>query len=735
MKTKVQMFRLSFFSILLIVFVYIVLSVLPVRAATTLTVNSTADAVDATPGDGICATAGAVCTLRAAVQEANALAGTDTILIPAGTYTLSISGDFEDSAATGDIDITSDINISKTGVGTVTISGSSIDDRIFEIPSGAPTVNIFGVTLTNTAYTGDGKCLKNSGGTLGIDTVIFNLCATPIGGGAGGGGGIWNVSGDMSVSNSTFSNNQHNGGGGGILFQGPGTAIISNSIFDSNIGGGFFMYNGGTANISDTVFTNNSIVGSGGAIYSTGTALNISGSTFDSNTATTFGGAIYVGGGTSFSLTDSTVKSNTSGGHAGGIYTTIPTTIIRSTISGNSALTGQAGGIWTTDAISITNSTISGNSTVASGTVGGGAFFAHSTQTQTLLNNTFANNLSSGGGGAGFFLQYGTLSIKNTILSNPDDGLNCAAYGGTTITSTGYNISSDDSCSAFMTTSGDQNNTDPLLGALANNGGPTFTHAITSASPAFNNGNNSGAPATDQRGTTRPQGSTVDIGALELVVAPISGDTDGVSDSTENAAPNSGDANNDGVPDKNQATVTSFLNSITNKYAVLDTTGCSGNSNVTISPSDSMYLDAGYSYPAGLMNFTLTCSPGATATVNMYYYGLSPTNLVLRKYNANTHTYTSVTGATVTSVTIGGQQATKITYQIADGGPLDTDGVVNGTIVDPAGPALPVSAPNTGLQHQSSVVFYLTAILGFGLISHELYKIYTKKTRATTDSK
>src|ERR1700675_908151 len=70
--------------------------------AANFTVTSTADAVDATPGDGVCATATAACTLRAAIQEANALSGADSITVPAGTYTLALLGAGEDAAATGD---------------------------------------------------------------------------------------------------------------------------------------------------------------------------------------------------------------------------------------------------------------------------------------------------------------------------------------------------------------------------------------------------------------------------------------------------------------------------------------------------------------------------------------------------------------------------------------------------------------------------------------------------------
>ncbi|MCZ6695774.1 MAG: CSLREA domain-containing protein, partial [Acidobacteria bacterium] len=74
--------------------------------AATFTVDSTADEVDATPGDGICATAGGACTLRAAVQEANADIAIDTIDLPAGIYSFSLAGMDEDIAASGDLDIT-----------------------------------------------------------------------------------------------------------------------------------------------------------------------------------------------------------------------------------------------------------------------------------------------------------------------------------------------------------------------------------------------------------------------------------------------------------------------------------------------------------------------------------------------------------------------------------------------------------------------------------------------------
>ena len=107
-----------------LLYVFAILSILlsqvriiRVAAAGPFQVNSTADEVDALPGDGVCETGpgNGVCTLRAAAQEANATTEADSITIPAGIYTLTISGTDEDEGATGDLDITQDVSIYGAG--------------------------------------------------------------------------------------------------------------------------------------------------------------------------------------------------------------------------------------------------------------------------------------------------------------------------------------------------------------------------------------------------------------------------------------------------------------------------------------------------------------------------------------------------------------------------------------------------------------------------------------------
>src|SRR5690606_34251845 len=109
----------------------------PVSAAVNFIVNSTADAVDVNPGDGFCETIiPGQCSLRAAIQEANALAGEDTIIIPSGIYTLAITGADEDSAATGDLDVTDGLVITGAGIGITIIDADSLD-RAFHVVSGS----------------------------------------------------------------------------------------------------------------------------------------------------------------------------------------------------------------------------------------------------------------------------------------------------------------------------------------------------------------------------------------------------------------------------------------------------------------------------------------------------------------------------------------------------------------------------------------------------------------------
>ncbi len=164
---------------LAVVFAQVAFGIGSAAAASTFNVNSTADRVDLSPGNGVCATGNLVggapeCTLRAAVQEANALAGTDTINIPAGTYTLARSPVRRRiAAATGDLDLTDSVTIAGAGAGSPIIDGNGAD-RIFEI-RGTLTASISDLTITNgLAYANASAVYVGADTTMTLDSVVVS---------------------------------------------------------------------------------------------------------------------------------------------------------------------------------------------------------------------------------------------------------------------------------------------------------------------------------------------------------------------------------------------------------------------------------------------------------------------------------------------------------------------------------------------------------------------------------
>jgi large repetitive protein len=121
---------------------------------TTFVVNSNGDALDALVGDGRCATAAGMCTLRAAVAESNALPGADTIQLPPGTYEIGIPPLNQNDITTGDLDITDSLTITGAGAsatiidGGLPVAGAPVQvrglDRLFEVLVDGGEVNFTG---------------------------------------------------------------------------------------------------------------------------------------------------------------------------------------------------------------------------------------------------------------------------------------------------------------------------------------------------------------------------------------------------------------------------------------------------------------------------------------------------------------------------------------------------------------------------------------------------------------
>ncbi len=253
--------------------------------------------------------------------------------------------------------------------------------------------------------------------------------------------------------------------------------------------------------------------GAGGGIYNSGGTLMITHSAVTNNHAGVpdpfalgDGGGILNDG--TLVITSSTISGNQAYSSGGGIESGGMLTITSSTVSGNGATGAHDGQPWghgggVSGNVTFTNSTLSGNyASLSGGGLDGGG---------TISNSTVSDN--NGGG----ISASAALQIENTILNAGASGPNIVNNGGT-VTSDGYNLSSDDG-GGYLTGPGDQINTDPMLGPLQDNGGPTFTHALLAGSPAINTGdpNFTPPPIYDQRGNPflRVFNGRLDTGSFE----------------------------------------------------------------------------------------------------------------------------------------------------------------------------------------------------------------------------
>jgi len=234
------------------------------------------------------------------------------------------------------------------------------------------------------------------------------------------------------------------------------------------------------------------------------------------------GGGIYNGDGATLNLVDSTVSGNVARWSGGGVYSFFNSTtnIVRSTISDNVS-NDVGGGIRSLGTIAIVNSTVSGNR--ATGWHGGAIF--QTDGNVSITNSTIANNIAPDWAPSTLFIgQFGggfvpTLSLTNTIITG-NQWYACEKFASGTVgnvVSGGHNVVQDDSCNPVAT---DQIIWDALIGPLADNGGPTLTHALLPGSPAIDSADELICPAVDQRGVARPVGPACDAGSFERELDP-----------------------------------------------------------------------------------------------------------------------------------------------------------------------------------------------------------------------
>jgi CSLREA domain-containing protein len=279
-----------------------------VRAVGPYVVNSTNDDADATAQDGLCQTANGECTLRAAIEQANADGVATTInFIATGTITLS-----------SDLPIISiDLSINGPGADRLTIHGAD-SYRPFYISSGR-TVVISGLTLTR-GRSSSGGAIYNSMGTLTVDTctVSYNTAS-------GVGGGIYNYGGALVIKASTLSSNTSSSSGGGI-YNSMGNMTIEASAISGNLasyyGGGVYSGNGGLtikASIISSNVASNTASG-GGGLYLSYSSADLTNNIVTDNRADGAGSGIYISGAAP-RLWHTTIARNI-GGDGSGVYVT-----------------------------------------------------------------------------------------------------------------------------------------------------------------------------------------------------------------------------------------------------------------------------------------------------------------------------------------------------------------------------------------------------------------------------
>jgi len=472
-------------------------------AATTYTVTNTADS-----GAG---------SLRQALDDANSNAGADVIVFDAGasgTITLT----------TGQLDIFDDVMITGLGATNSIISGNNAS-RIFYIYNGAAslTVSISGLTMTD-GYVGNN----------------------------GEGGAIANWGNDLTLSSVVLTGNSATGDGGAIFSQGWQTGryaplrIVDSEITDNSagfVGGGLGLYQMGDVTITNTVVTGNTANGAKGGGLSVKEVGNVSivNSVFQYNTANSQGAGISLYQTGDVSIDSTTIDQNistcviTAGTCAGGgvyAFATDSFTMTNSTVSGNEA--SYSGGIHlgVNGDVLIANSTIANN--VANDGDGGALYSWESNGDTRIMFSTISGNSSRSNIVKMVNLSDNEVEIIGTIISdnttqqgNGIPAWDLYLYGSSSASVSNSLIMGISAGDPLINGGGNLRGESAQLGALADNGGSTFTMEPASGSPVIDAGPVTwtafAGDGSDQRGGLflRVYNGQSDMGALEAQPEPV----------------------------------------------------------------------------------------------------------------------------------------------------------------------------------------------------------------------
>jgi hypothetical protein len=404
-------------------------------------------------------------SLREAIALADADGGANTIVLPAGHFSLSRTSQSANPTA-GPLQVTDALTIVGAGAGQTIIDGAQIGS-VFVLGSSAQANFSFqGLTITGGLTTGNGAGIDLV--TAGDSLTLTNVVVTGNTSGNNG-GGIFVLGGNITLIGTTLSNNSAALNGGGLFnngtgnlgdVRGGGTVQVTNSIVTSNFagneGGGLFDLGADPLSLTNSTLSGNQATGAGGGAYLEAQAVTLTGANISGNSA-------YQGGGldiassahapASLSLSSTSISDNHAIGDGGGIFTvTGGITLIASTVSGNTS-GADGGGIEdfgagpdgpggeSTATVSITASAISGNTAYGEGgglidfatglfnltnsqVIGNAAHFSNAGGLYTnALNVTISGSTISGnaafsqGGGLADFGAGGQFTLSNSVVT------------------------------------------------------------------------------------------------------------------------------------------------------------------------------------------------------------------------------------------------------------------------------------------------------------------------------
>jgi hypothetical protein len=409
-------------------------------------------------------------SLRQSILDANALSGADTIQFDPTVFATSRAI----TLVTGELLVTDDLTITGPGASLLTVSGNNAS-RVIEINAAGRVLN---VTLTGATV---------SGGVIP----------------SGRGGGLYTADENVTLANMVITGNFAGGSSFGPFCTGGGIAAGAN----------------GNLVLRNTTVLNNACVGYGGGIscfdFGAG-GLFLESSTVSGNSCNFGGGGIYLSRDTpsgNFTVNNSTISGNTSTGglgvlsHGGGISTVGPI--------------GPGGFI-------VRNSTISGNTAY----YGGGISVYAPVGIATIQNATITKNNANSAAGGIFKRGTAPMSLTSCIVSGNTVGTVASDIGSVgALISASYSTFGVDPGPGVLSSPSIGNlafGANLNLGPLADNGGPTQTHALGAGSLAIDHGSNPSGGAFDQRGQARLSGAAADIGAFESATsAPAASTTVG----------------------------------------------------------------------------------------------------------------------------------------------------------------------------------------------------------------